>query len=180
MDKRVIISEGVKPLWQRIIAAILLTIMFYFIIAFFTNTTPSFVKGYVKGITGLFELCTLIIITALPFATTRNYIFDFQKNKFKIEYRIGHLKFGKWEALPKLEYISVYKKEDDFYELNLWYYKNKHVKIFQYSDFDDAMKEAFEFSEELNIDLLDASEKNNFSWVDKEVFKKSGKIVHID
>mgnify|MGYP000353802373 CR=1 FL=1 len=66
------------------------------------------------------------------------------------------------------------------FEVNLWYDRNKHWELYEKYNFEDAFKIAFELSELLNIDLLDATVPNNFKWIDKKASKETGKIVYSD
>jgi hypothetical protein len=176
----VMISEGMKPLWQRIIAALLYTLMFYVVFVFFTKIPLGFTASHIESYAHLLEILAIIFSAALPLSAVRNYHFDFDDKKFKVEYVVGYFKYGVWEDLPKFEYISIFQKSESFYELNLWYYKNKHYKVFTYSEFDYAFIDAFQISEKLQIDLLDASVKNNYRWIDKEAYRKDKKIKYID
>ncbi|PHR70730.1 MAG: hypothetical protein COA67_07960 [Lutibacter sp.] len=171
----VMISEGMKPLWQRIIAALLYTLMFYLIINVYTKT-PFLFSAYYSLLIPLL----LIFSIAFPLSAIKNYHFDFDAKKFKVEYVIGYLKYGVWEDLPKFEYVSVFMKGEEVYELNLWFYKNEHYKVFHYFDFDDAILDAFQISEKLQIDLLDASVKNNHRWIDKDTYRETKEIKYID
>lgn len=171
----VMISEGIKPLWQRIIAALLYTLMFYLIIRVYTKT-PYFFSAYYSLLIPLL----LIFSVAFPLSAIKSCHFNFDTKKFKVVYTIAYLKYGVWEDLPKLEYVSVFKKGEEFYELNLWFYKNEHYKVFRYSEFYDAFLDAFQISEKLQIDLLDASVKNNHRWIDKDAYRKNKEIKYLD
>ena len=57
---------------------------------------------------------------------------------------------------------------------------NKHWDLYEEFNYPDAFKIAFELSELLNIDLLDATMPNNFRMIDKNASKEAGKVVYID
>ena len=175
----VMISEGVKPLWQRVIAALLYTLMFYLIITVYIKT-PFLFSAYYSLLLPLLLPLLFIFSFAFPLSAVKNYHFNFDAKKFKVEYAIGYLKYGKWKDLPKLEYISVFQKSESYYELNLWYYRNKHYNVFMYSEFDEAFLDAFQISEKLQIDLLDASVKNNYRWIDKDAYRSNKEIKYVD
>jgi hypothetical protein len=164
-EGNVVISEGMKPLWKRVLAAAIFTLIFYLIIKF--------------GLM-LLEVIIILVSIALPLATSINHYFDFSNSKYKTEYSMGYIRYGSWQKLPNLEYASVFKNNNDYFELNLWYYKNRHFKIFNYYEYDDAISNAFNISEELNIDLLDASVKNNHRWIDRDIYRENKEIKYID
>lgn len=97
--------------------------------------------------------------------------FDFEGNQYKEEFAVGPFKTGKWKPMPKLEYVSVFKNPTADYELNLWYYRNRHFKLSKYYDKEPAMEKALLIAEKLNIKILDATIKNNFVWVDRDALR---------
>lgn len=83
------------------------------------------------------------------------------------------LDFGKWQTCPKFEYVSVFKTKisqkvtvvtasttftDDVILLNL-FYGNKNITFYQTNNKEDAFKVAYHFKMALDIDILDATEK---------------------
>jgi hypothetical protein len=53
-------------------------------------------------------------------------------------------------------------------EVNLWYKKNKHLNITKFDDIEEALECGKTFSDKLKLDLLDATEKGNSQWIEKE------------
>ena len=89
-------------------------------------------------------------------------------------YILSILKFKrKWKNLKHLQYISVFKKNNDTYELNLWDDSNSVSNVVTLCDYKDAFKKAFFIAEELDIDVLDATDKGNFKLIDKGAFKNT-------
>ncbi len=179
MENEIVFREEMKPLWQRIIAAILYTILVYFILIFIIDSPIAFTKVYVKSFVNLVQYGTIIIFTALPLSLTRNHYFDFNNKKYKLEFTIGYLYYGKWKPLPQLDYISVFKKKEGFFEINLWDNKNNHFNIYNYFEYNDAINMGYLISEKLEIDLLDASMHHDFKWVDKNFYKENGKVQYL-
>ena len=179
MKEEIIFREGMKPLWQRVIAAVLYSIALYFIVLLFVNKPIAFSNIYVRSFVDSFEFIIFLISAALPLSLTRNHYFDFDNKKYKLEYTIGYLKYGKWSLLPELEYVSVFQKEEGVFEVNLWYVKNNHFNIYSYFDYNDAIKMGFIIANKLEIDLLDASSHHDFKWIDKEVYNENGKVKYL-
>ena len=92
-----------------------------------------------------------------------------EKEKLKTEYAVGVFKYSYFSAIPTLEYVSVFRNpRNDVFEVNLWYKGNKHFNVSNFDDFEPAFQFGLHFSNRLNIDLLDASEKGNSKWIEKE------------
>jgi len=168
-NRNVIISEGNRPLWQLIIAAIhytaILALLFFFFAKFeFTTETKK-----LRGTLGLLELAILLLTSALAFSMVKNFLFDLNERKYKIEYCIGPFHFGKWQKLPEIQYVSVFRqpKQDGnyIYEANLWYQRNKHFNVYESDIKAPAFKMGENIAKILNVKLLDATEPNNFRWI---------------
>ena len=71
-------------------------------------------------------------------------------------------------AIPKLEYVSVFRNfKSEIYEVNVWYKTTKRFNIGCFEVFKDALNYGRTISDKLNLDLLDATEKGDFKWVEK-------------
>lgn len=131
------------------------------------------------GIYGTFWysfLAFLAFIMGLKFSAKNTMFFDLKNRKFKDQIQVGPFKVGKWKDLPKLDYISifgVYSKHD--FEINLWYNKNKYANISTADDKESAFELGFRIANQLNIKLLDATEKNNFKYLDMNVLREKYK-----
>jgi len=85
----------------------------------------------------------------------------------KSRYGFGLFSINQYSKIPTLEYISVYKNnQQGYFEVKLWYEGNKHYTIAYF----ETEKEAFDFgilfSAKLNLNLLDATEKGNPVWLE--------------
>ncbi len=89
------------------------------------------------------------------------------------------IKIGKWQPIPKFEYVSVFKTKEsqtvrvvtaettqkyDIILVNLFYERNKHLTFFKTTDKAKAFDVAQHFKEALDIDVLDATE-NEKRWL---------------
>lgn len=109
-DKNIIISEGNRPLWQLIIAAIHYTAIISLLFFFFTDFEFSLETKKLKRSIHLFEFALFLLPSALAFSVVRNVLFDLENLKYKIEYCVGPVRYGKWKILPEIEYVSVFKQ----------------------------------------------------------------------
>jgi len=105
------------------------------------------------------------------------------------------LQFGKWQNMETPEYISVFNTTEDItlriitaettnskaiIKLNLFFANNTKITVYRTNDLKEAFDVASHIAEALIIDLLDATVKNDFNWVDKEAYRKNAEIIHID
>ncbi len=98
---------------------------------------------------------------------------DLKGHKMRRTYTLGILKYRrKWQKLAHPQYISVFKTNGK-YELNVWNEANNRANIITLSDYKNAFKKAFFIAEELNIDVLDATNKGNFKLINKDTFKNT-------
>lgn len=171
MEKNnIIISEGNRPLWQRIIAALIYTCIIIFLIMFFTDYRFTTNAVHIKNSFSLLEMALILLPTALGFSVVRDWHFDLSKKKYKIVYCIGPLQFGSWNTLPEIDYVSVFKQPkangEYIYETNLWYNKNKHFNILESEGIEPVFEMGKNVSTILKVKLLDATVPNAYKWVD--------------
>lgn len=120
---------------------------------------------------------------------------DLESKKYRKTHSFLGLKIGQWKALTEPLYVSIFlTKEDvsvraigaqttnskDIIMLNLFYNKNKHFTIYHTNNLNDAFDVASHIADALIIDILDATEKGNFQWVDKDVLRDKGEIVYTE
>lgn len=184
MEKEnVIISEGERPIWQFVIAALFFTLSIFFISYFFYRFGPLIFKNVFAAIVGAmlyFFLAFCAILMGMRFSAKNTMFFDLENNKFKDQYTVGPFIKGKWKLLPKLEYVSVFKNSKGFFEINIWHRKNKkytdkHFNIYNYHDEEEALETGYYIAKQLNIKLLDATEKGNFKYLDMVKLKEKYK-----
>lgn len=90
-----------------------------------------------------------------------------------IHYFFG-IKQGQWKPIPKFEYVSVFRTNEiqqvnatsasarlknQVILLNLFYEGNKHVTFYKTNSIEDAFKVARHFELALDVDILDATER---------------------
>ncbi|MFD1062418.1 hypothetical protein ACFQ1Q_04105 [Winogradskyella litorisediminis] len=135
----------------------------------------SLVIGVISLISGkLIGLMFLII--GLYFFKSEGIEFNFQNKKFRNITTWMGFTFGKWQILPKIDYISVFKSEektrvwvstastvvsDTVIKVNLFYNGNHKIKAYETKSVEDAFKKAKEISKLLNIDILDATKRES-------------------
>ena len=172
LEKEIVVSEGQRPLWQRVIAALLYTVMFFTLLFYFYLLHNSGLEDLkkVRNITGLLQISFYCFIGGLNFSIVKTLFINLEKEKLKTEYRVGIFSIKYFSEFPKLEYVSVFKhyyekNDNTIFEINLWYKGNKHFNVSNFEEFQPAMDFGLMFSNKLNLDLLDATEKGNSKWI---------------
>lgn len=98
---------------------------------------------------------------------------NFKEKLYRNVSIIGPQYFGRWEPLPELEYVSLFRtnlthsatglsgvsvsQKSSIVQVSLVSEGNKRIKVFEGKDMTVAVEKAKEFSKELNIDIWDAT-----------------------
>ena len=173
MKSNIIISESDRPIWQIPIAALFFSVATIIIlIALYKIEFTE--KGLILFLNRI-KPSILFVAIGIGFTLTKSIHIDIENSKFRPTYNIGPLKFGQWQKIENYEYVSVFQQPLQYggyiFEVNLWYDKNKHFELYEEHDYKEAFIIGYELSEQLNIDLLDSTEPNNFKWIDKDEWK---------
>ncbi len=169
----IIISEKQRPLWQVVLSALFFTITF-------AQLGYMLWKFYYEGVAfGLaiesMDRMIFTFLAGLRFSVVFSIHFDIVKKRYKKQYAVGHAKYGKWESLPNIEYISVFKQGltnedgDDkghAYDVNVWHDTSKHFTIYTNNEVEPAFEMAKYMALKLDVDFLDATVPNNYQWVE--------------
>jgi hypothetical protein len=171
-NKNIIISEGVRPLWQTLLATAFFTLAVIMFGMFFFGYELFPADGISnKGNFGVFYIATACTAQGILFSSVKSVLFDLGKNKFKEEYGVGPLRLGRWKKLPKIEYVSVFRQLKGngsyTYEVNLWFKKNRSLTIYENGDLKTTFAMGESTAKALNVDLLNATEPNAFKWVNR-------------
>ena len=170
--KEIVVSQGKRPFWQIIIASLLFTLSFFFLFygfyKFYLMGLHEANTKVIKGNVSFFSLSIYAFLGGLHFSVYKTIFINTEKQKLKTQFSVGNIKVNYHSEVPELKYVSVFKNPNsDFIEVNLWYGKNKHFNVYNYENINEAMSFGLLFSNKLNIDLLDATEKGNSKWIDK-------------
>jgi len=171
----IIISESPRPFWQLPIAALIFTTVIYMVgkdLYYF-----DWSNNYFRYISSEMQIIPFFIAAGVALCSRKKIYIDIENSKFKPTIEVGPIKIGKWKTINNYEYVSVFHQllDDESYtfEVNLWYDNNKHFELYSENSFEEALIVGYNLSEELNIDLLDATIPNDFKWIDKEELKRN-------
>jgi len=112
---------------------------------------------------------------SLHFLMEEGVELDLSENKYRQLIAWYGIKFGKWQTLPLIEYVSIFetKKKSQvragggnaahfsevIFKLNLFYKKNKHISLFESEDKDMVLKIGDNISKILDIRFHKALKK---------------------
>ena len=167
-EYELIVSQGNRPLWMRILAASFFALMLYFLYGIilifyyrgFCEYTSHVLPGFVESI-------AYCLTGGITFCTTKTVLIDTDKDLLISRFCVGPFSHDVKSKVPELEYVAVFFDSKENYEVNLWYVGNKHYRMYDFDEKKPAMKFAEMVSEKLNIDILDSTEKGNSKWIDK-------------
>lgn len=170
MASSILISERPRPFWQIPIAAFFFTIatVLLIIVVYRIKFTEEYIKMALKQ---LYTIICLISI-GVGFCYKKQIQIDVKNSRFKPTMVIGPFKLGQWHTINNYKYVSVFLQPlvdgSTTFQVNLWYDQNKHFELYYIDDYTEAFLMGYDLSEQLNIDLLDATVPNNFKWVNKD------------
>lgn len=132
------------------------------------------ILGFGSKIGGVMMALTPVLF----FLFKEHLIIDIEHNKYRYAVDFCGFNLGPWKKLPEIEYVSVFVANyrscsqggDDSkgfkkLEVNLIYSRNKRLNVWVGSDKEAAFEAAKYLSKNLNIRLLDATQKP-FVWLD--------------
>ena len=170
-SNEIIVSEGKKPLWILLVAAFLFTAsLFFFVYHFYLlfDFGGQLKIKAIKGISSNIGVSVYAFLGAITLSKVKTIYIDLEKEKLRTQHSVGVFKVNYFSVIPELEYVSVFlNPQNEIFEVNLWYKGNKHYNVFNFEDYKSAFDFGLLFSNKLNIDLLDATEKGNSKWIDK-------------
>lgn len=119
---------------------------------------------------------------------------DLASKTFRNTSSVLGVKIGSWKPLPEIEYVSVFATKEsvtaralsaetthieDITVVNLFHDRNKKLTVYKTNGIHDAFDVAFHIADALLVDVLDATVKNDYRWVDKDAYRTSKKIVYV-
>jgi hypothetical protein len=162
-----IVSEGKRPFWMLIMAAICFTIVLYSLY----ELAVAFLNPGSDGeatllIPKTIQSVTIMTLSGIMYSITKTVLIDTDQNLLISRFSVGPFSKDVRSKVPELEYVSVFLDSKEQFQVNLWYRGNKHYKMYYFDEKQAAMKFAQLTATRLNIDLLDATEKGNSIWID--------------
>ncbi|MFT4781812.1 MAG: hypothetical protein ACJAUV_001921 [Flavobacteriales bacterium] len=169
----------------------------------YTRKVPVWktIIGFAAILIGLLGLISLIYLALVPLLfgfmmlKTDGSEIDLESKTYRKTDSLLGFSIGKWQTLQNPEYISVFNTTENItvrvvtaettnsfpvIVLNLFYERNKKITVYKTEKLKDAFDVASHIADALGIDLLDATVKNDYKWVDKDALREKGEIVYTD
>ena len=166
MKEQIIIAQEKRSITHTLFAAFFYSVTIFLMALFIWEFKLSLERDYAASEMNKLEIAGFSLSAAIYFSVLHTFYFDFDKKRFKKERKYVFVKLGKWQELPELEYISVFKKGTKLYEVNLWYVGNKHFKISYTENKEKALAIGKQLAQKLKVDLLDATVANDSKWIE--------------
>lgn len=166
------IFEG-KRVWYELLLAAVFYSAFICMVAltvFYGFIEKSF-QIFIRAFITLLICGTYSIAYGLRFSSTKNLLIDVDTNLIISRYVVGPFSYDVKSQVTEFEYVSFYEDRYGYFGINLWYIKNKHYKMYSFENKEAAYQFALNISNKLNIDLLDATQKGNFQWIERQNLK---------
>lgn len=154
-----------RPFWHFLIALPL----YYFVISMVIKTIELFSIG--KVIEALkFVLATFFMFVCAAGLTFTKRVYANAKLKaVRFNFTLFKIPLCKDFVFGNVQYVSVYKNYSDRdFEIYVWLSETNKKSISVHLDLESAFSYALKIANGLDVDLLDATEKGNFKWVEKE------------
>ena len=165
------------PVWRTILGIGLLLMSIY---------------GFIS--VSIFNGIILLVMSFLLLRTEGSEI-DLQSKTYRKTNSLLNFSIGKWKPLPNTEYVSVFATSEDITVralsaettnsrdvilLNIFHDRNQKFTAYSTTSLKDAFDVASHIADALAIDLLDATVKNDYKWVDKDTLREKGEISYTD
>lgn len=104
-------------------------------------------------------------------------------SQFRNTLEFGPFKTGEWKTIHNYEYVSIFFQPgntEEPFKVNIFDNQNKHLTLYKHADYKRAYLMAIDLSNQLSVDLLDATKPHDYQWVDKVKSLEQKKLVYQD
>lgn len=165
-DKLVYSSK--RPFWHFLIAIPL----YYFMFRTTCKTFELFYSGRIWYAVQFLVAMFFLFVCAAGITFTKKVYTNSRDKNVRFNFTIFGIPLCKDTIFKNIQYVSVYKNHTDRdFEVNIYFTETKKKSISVYLDSQQSFKLAKSIAKGLEVDLLDATEKGNFVWIEKEKLK---------
>lgn len=163
-SKEKLCYKSKRPFWHFVLAA---PIYFVLIVMFFKTISLFNDKEIMNGLkfsTAVF----FMFVCAAGLTFTKRVFTDSKLKMVRFQFTLFGIRLCRDVIIKDIQYIAVYKNlRDRDYEVNIWLSEKQKKTVSMHVDKKKALLLAGKISEGLEVDLLDATEKGNFVWIEK-------------
>ncbi|MBP4138036.1 hypothetical protein [Flavobacterium geliluteum] len=170
--QEVSILEKKRSWFELALAAVFYGVFIYLlgILIYVLYLGASFVL-FIKLLTSVVSVGGFCLGYGLLFSATKDIIINVTDSIIITRYVVGPFSYDVNSKVTEFEYVSFFVDKWGEYATNLWYVKNRHYKMCSFETKQMAYQFCLDLSNKLDIDILDATEKGNFKWIEKDNFK---------
>lgn len=168
----VLISQKKRSWYELVLAAIFFGVLIYLlgIVVYLTYLGISLVL-FIRLLSAFVLVGGFCLGYGLIFSATKDIIIKVSDSIIITRYVVGPFSYDVKSKVTAFEYVSFFQDRWGEYATNLWYVKNRHYKMCSFETKESAYQFCLDLSTKLNIDILDATEKGNFKWIEKDKLK---------
>ncbi|OMQ12532.1 hypothetical protein [[Flexibacter] sp. ATCC 35103] len=165
-DKLVYTSD--RPFWNFLISIPL----YYFMFRTTCKTVELFYAGRIWYAVQFLVTMFFLFVCAAGITFTKKVYTNSRDKNVRFNFTLFGIPLCKDTIFKNVQYVSVYKNHTDRdFEVNIYLTETKKKSVSVYLDSKQAFKLAINIATGLNVDLLDATEKGNFKWIEKDNIK---------
>lgn len=165
-NQDILFSTKERPIWQKVLAVILFTIVAACLYVFFATFDIHADSEMAHFYGNTLEIAGFCFVMAVRCSLMKDYYFDLKDQQYKIVKRIGFVEIGKWKNFEDLDYVSVFRNTKNILEINLWYNENNHFNLGTAENIAEALTAGGKIARKLQIGLWDAATNpHDGSWV---------------
>lgn len=157
-----------RPFWHFILA----TPLYIFTVIMALKMIELFYSG--SGINGLkFFVAVFFMFVCAVGLTFKKSVYTNAENKSaRFNFTLFGIPLCKDTIFKEVQYVSVYKNYSDRdFEVQIWLSETKKKSTSVHFNVQSAHNLAFKIANGLQVNLLDATEKGKFKWIEKENLK---------
>ncbi|MDR7211206.1 hypothetical protein [Flavobacterium piscis] len=163
------ILEKKRSWYELVLAAVFFSVFIYlFGIMIYVIYLGISLVPCIKLIASFISVGGFCFVYGLNFSATKDIIINVSECIIITRFVVGPFSYDVKSKVTEFEYVSFFQNKWGEYGTNLWYVKNRHYKMCDFKNKESAYQFCLNLSNKLNIDLLDATEKGNFKWIEKE------------
>lgn len=164
-----VISPGNRHFLEIVLACVFFAALLYLIVmTFYTAIVDPDLGLFLGNMNTTLAYSGSLIVLGLRFSMVKEVLIDLDVDKLVSRYSVGPFVYNRKTEVPDLDYVSVFLNLKDEFEVNLWYAKNKHYKMYVYDEKEAAIAFAELVANKLDLDVLDATERGNSKWIEKK------------
>ncbi|MDQ6471258.1 hypothetical protein RB619_11440 [Flavobacterium sp. LHD-80] len=160
-----LIYKSDRPFWHFLLASPL----YFFTISMSFKMFDLFYTG--KVMNGLrFSLAVFFMfVCAAGLTFTKRVFANSITKEVRFNFTLFEIPLCKDTVFKNIQYVSVYKNHSDRdFEVQIWLSETKKNSVSVHLNSQSAFNLATKIANGLQVDLLDATEKGNFKWIEKE------------